>query len=117
VAALALGFLVDQSAAPEAVDAAPHGQRVVEQVDVLPLQRQGLGLPQAQGEGDRPAGGVADLRGGFEDGAGLLEVEGGGDVPGPLRRRIDQGGDVVRHVTALDGDGEGAGKDPVVAEH
>ena len=45
LAAPGLGLLVDESAAPDAVDAAPHGQRVVEQVDVLPLQRQGLGLP------------------------------------------------------------------------
>ncbi|WP_347059718.1 hypothetical protein ABC795_04540 [Blastococcus sp. HT6-30] len=45
LAAAGLGLLVDQPAAADAVDAASHGQRVVEQVDVLPLQRQGLGLP------------------------------------------------------------------------
>jgi hypothetical protein len=50
VAALALRFLVDQAAA-DAVDAAPHRERVAEQVDVLPLQRERLGLAQAEGEG------------------------------------------------------------------
>jgi hypothetical protein len=51
------------------VDAAPapHRQGVVEQVDALPLQRESLGLAQAQGEGDGPAGGVADPRGGSQD--------------------------------------------------
>jgi hypothetical protein len=48
VAALALGLLVDQPGAPEEVDASPQPQGVVEQVDVLPLQPEGLGLPQAQ---------------------------------------------------------------------
>src|SRR3954466_13498189 len=48
--------------------------------------------------------------------AGLLEVERGGDVAGPLRGWVDQAGDIARNVTALDGDGEGAGQDPVVAQ-
>jgi hypothetical protein len=66
---------------------------------------QGLGLAQAEGEGDGPAGGVADLRGGFQDGAILLEVEGSGDVARVLRRRVDERGDVAGGVAALDGDG------------
>nr|WP_142026743.1 hypothetical protein [Blastococcus colisei] len=45
LAAAGLGFLVDQPATADPVDAAPHGQRVAEQIDVLPLQCQGLGLP------------------------------------------------------------------------
>nr|WP_244522719.1 hypothetical protein [Geodermatophilus africanus] len=117
VAAFALGLLVDQSTAPDAVDAAPHRQRVVQQVDVLPLQRQGLGLAQAQGEGDRPTGGVADVRRCLQDCAGLLQVEGGGEVARALRRWVDERGDVAGDVAALDRDGEGPGQDPVVAEH
>jgi hypothetical protein len=37
------------------MDAAPHRERVVEQVDVLPLQREGLGLAQAESQRDGPA--------------------------------------------------------------
>jgi hypothetical protein len=75
VAPLALRLLVDQPATADAVDAAPDGESVGQQVDVLPLQRQGLGLAQAQGERDGPAGGVADVRRGLQDGAGLGEVQ------------------------------------------
>jgi hypothetical protein len=95
VAALALGLLVDQPAAADPVDAAPDREGVVEQVDVLPLQRERLGLPQAEGEGDGPAGGVANLSGGFQDGAGLVEVEGCGQVARPLGWRVDEAGDVA----------------------
>jgi hypothetical protein len=83
------------------VDAAPDREGVVEQVDVLPLKGEGLGLAQAQSQRDRPAGRVPDGRSRFEDGAGLGEVEGGGQVAGPLGWWVDQGGDVARDVAAL----------------
>ncbi|MDK3258167.1 hypothetical protein QOZ86_16810 [Blastococcus capsensis] len=117
LAAAGLGLLVDQPAAADPVDAPPDRQRAREQVDVFPLQRQGLGLPQAEGEGDGPASGVADVRRGFEDGAGLAEVEGGGDVAGALGGRVDEGGDVAGDVSALDRNRERPGQDPVVAQH
>ena len=50
------------------------------------------------GRGRRSRGGVADVRGGFQDGAGVIEVQRGGDVAGPLRRRVDHVGDVPRDV-------------------
>src|SRR3712207_7917429 len=103
--------------APDAVDAAPHGEGAGEQVDVLPLQRDGLGLAQAEGERDGPAGGVADAGSGVQDGAGLAEVEGGGDVARALGGRVDEGGGVAGAVAALDGGAEGPGQDAVVAEH
>nr|WP_231486492.1 hypothetical protein [Candidatus Blastococcus massiliensis] len=117
LAAAGLGLLVDQPAAPDAVDAPPHGESACERVDVLPLQRQGFGLSEAEGESDGPAGGVADVRGGSQDGARLAEVEGGGDVARALCGRVDEGGDVAGHVSALDGDGERPGQNPVVAQH
>nr|WP_083606480.1 hypothetical protein [Geodermatophilus obscurus] len=117
VAALALGLLVHQPGATDAVDAAPHGERAGEQVDVLPLQRQRLGLAQAEGEGDGPAGGVAHAGSGVQHGAGLAEVEGGGDVAGALGGWVDEGGDVARDVPALDGDGQRPGQNAVVAQH
>nr|WP_242471126.1 MULTISPECIES: hypothetical protein [unclassified Blastococcus] len=117
LAAPGLGLLVDQPAAADAVDAAPDRQRAGEQVDVLPLQRQGLGLPQAEGEGDGPAGGVAHTSRGSQDGAGLIEVEGGGDVALLLGRWIDEAGHVAGDVAALHGDGERSGQDAVMAQH
>ncbi|MDT0278163.1 hypothetical protein RM425_19855 [Blastococcus sp. DSM 46792] len=117
LAAAGLGLLVDQPASADPVDAPPDRQRACEEVDVLPLQRQGLGLPQAEREGDGPAGGVADAGRGVQHGTGLAEVEGGGDVAGALGRRVDERGDVARDVAALDGDGEGTGQDAVVPEH
>jgi hypothetical protein len=44
LAPLGLGCLVDQAAALDPVDGASYGQRVVEQVDVAPLQRERFGL-------------------------------------------------------------------------
>ncbi len=117
MAALALGLLIDQATPADPVDAAPDHEGVVEQVDVLPLQREGFGLAQAEGQRDGPAGRVADGDGGFEDGAGLVEVQGGGEVALPLGGRVDQGGDVARDMAALDGDREGPGQDAVVPEH
>ncbi|WP_245160488.1 hypothetical protein [Blastococcus sp. CT_GayMR20] len=116
VTALALGFLVDQTAA-DAVDAAPHGEGAGEQVDVLPLQRKRLGLAQAEGQRDGPAGGVAHAGSRLEDGACLAEVEGGGDLARALGGRVDEGGDVAGDMPALDGDGEGPGQDAVMAQH
>ncbi|WP_245177477.1 hypothetical protein [Geodermatophilus sp. DF01-2] len=117
LAAAGLGLLVDQPAAADPVDAPPDRERAGEQVDVLPLQRQGLGLAQAEGQRDGPAGGVAHMSRGFEHGTGLAEVEGGGDVAGALGGRVDEGGDVARDVAALDGDGERPGQDAVVPQH
>ncbi|WP_347059719.1 hypothetical protein ABC795_04545 [Blastococcus sp. HT6-30] len=54
---------------------------------------------------------------GFEDGVGLAEVEGGGDVALLLGGRIDQAGHVAGNVPALDGDGERSGQDAVMAQH
>src|SRR3712207_8620658 len=88
--------------APDAVDAAPHGEGAGEQVDVLPLKREGLGLAQAEGERDGPAGGAADAGCGLQDGAGLSEVGGGGDVARALGGRADEGGDAARDVSQLD---------------
>jgi len=98
------------------VDAAPDREGVVEQVDVLPLQREGFGLAQAERQRDRPTGRVADGGGGFQDGAGLVEVESGGQVARPLGRRVDEGGDVTGNVAALDRDREGPRQDAVVPE-
>src|SRR3712207_7945069 len=53
------------------------------------------------GEGDGPAGGVADVRGCLQDGAGLAEVQGGGDVAGALGGWVDECGDVDRKSTRL----------------
>nr|WP_218122273.1 hypothetical protein [Blastococcus aurantiacus] len=117
LAAAGLGLLVHQPAAADTVDAAPHGEGAGQRVDVLPLQRQRLGLAQAEGERDGPAGGVADAGCGLQHGAGLTEVECGGEVAGALGGRVDEGGDVARDVSALDGDGEGPGQDAVVAQH
>nr|WP_246078580.1 hypothetical protein [Modestobacter excelsi] len=117
LAAAGLGLLVDQPAAADPVDAAPHAQGAGQRVDVLPLQRQRLGLAQAEGERDGPAGGVAHGGGRFQDGAGLAEVECGGDVAVALGGRVDEGGDVAGDVAALDGDGEGPGQDAVVPQH
>nr|WP_245753770.1 hypothetical protein [Geodermatophilus ruber] len=99
------------------MDAAPDHEGVVEQVDVLPLQRERLGLAQAEGQGDGPACRVAHGGGRFKDGAGFAEVQGGGQVARLLRGRVDQGGDVAGDVAALDGDGQGPGQDPVMPEH
>ncbi|MBY3552629.1 hypothetical protein HGI15_04315 [Modestobacter lapidis] len=49
LAAAGLGLLVDQPAAADPVDAAPHGEGAGQRVDVLPLQRKRLGLAQAEG--------------------------------------------------------------------
>jgi hypothetical protein len=76
-----------------------------------------LRLALAEGQGNRPAGRVAHGRGGLEDGAGLVEVQGGGQVARPLGRRVDEARDVARDVAALDRDREGAGQDAVVPEH
>ncbi|WNV76698.1 hypothetical protein RTG05_05340 [Geodermatophilus sp. DSM 44513] len=117
LAAAGLGLLVDQPAAADAVDAPPDRKGVGEQLDVLPLQRQGLGLAQAEGERDGPTGGVADAGCGVQDGAGLFEVEGGGDVARALGGRVDERGDVAGNVPALDGDGQRPGQDAVVAQN
>nr|WP_254781562.1 hypothetical protein [Modestobacter sp. DSM 44400] len=117
LAAPGLGLLVDQTAAADPVDAAPHRESAGEQVNVLPLQRQRLGLPQAERQGDGPAGGVAHVLGRGQDGAGLAEVHGGGDVALLLGGRVDQGRDVAGDVAALHGDGERAGQDAVLAQH
>nr|WP_236828249.1 MULTISPECIES: hypothetical protein [unclassified Blastococcus] len=115
LAAAGLGLLVDQPAAPDPVDAAPYGEGAGQRVDVLPLQRQRLRLAEAEGERDGPAGRVAHGRGGPQDGAGLAEVEGCGDVALLLGGRVDERGDVAGDVSALDGHGEGPGQDAVVA--
>jgi hypothetical protein len=47
---------------------------------------------------------------GLEDGAGLAEIECGGDVAGALGGWVDEGGDVAGDVSALDGDGERPGQ-------
>nr|WP_231839551.1 hypothetical protein [Blastococcus saxobsidens] len=117
LAAPGLGLLVDQPAAPDAVDAPPDRERAREQVDVLPLQRQGLGLPQAEREGDGPAGAVADAGRGVQHGAGLAEVERGGDVARALGGWIDEPGHVAGDVAPLHGNGERSGQDAVVAQH
>jgi hypothetical protein len=57
------------------------------------------------------------VRGGFQDGPGLLEVESGGDVAGSLRGRVDERGDGARDVAALDRNREGPGQDAVVPEN
>lgn len=62
-------------------------------------------MAQAQGKGDCPTGGVADVRRCLQDCAGLRQVEGGGDVARALRRWVDERGDVAGDVAALDGDG------------
>ncbi|MCO7219575.1 hypothetical protein NH342_07080 [Klenkia sp. PcliD-1-E] len=116
LAAPGLGLLVDQPAAADAVDAAPNREGAGQQVDVLPLQGQRLGLPQAEGESDGPAGRVPRVSGRGQDGAGLAEVEGGGDVALLLRRWVDEGDDVAGDVTPLDGDGQRPGQDPVLAQ-
>ena len=115
--ATGLGLLVDESAATDPVDAAPHGEGAGQRVDVLPLQRERLGLAQAEGERDGPTGGVADAGCGVQYGASIPEVEGGGDVARALGGRVDEGGDVTGDVAALDGDSEGPGQDAVVAQH
>jgi hypothetical protein len=56
LAPLAIGLLVDQATAADPEDAAPDRERVVEEVDVLPLQREGLGLAQTERQGHAPAG-------------------------------------------------------------
>nr|WP_245852270.1 hypothetical protein [Blastococcus aggregatus] len=117
LAAAGLGLLVDQSAAADSVDAPPDRQRAREQVDVLPLQGQCLGLPKAEGESDGPAGGVADAGRGVQHGAGLAKVEGGGDVALLLSRWIDEPGHVAGDVAPLHGDGERSGQDAVMAQH
>nr|WP_236835557.1 hypothetical protein [Blastococcus sp. KM273129] len=117
LAAACLGLLVDEPSAADPVDAAPHREGAGQRIDVLPLQRQRLGLAQAEGEGDGPAGGVADAGRGVQHGAGLAEVEGGGQVALPLGRWVDEGGDVAGNVSALDGDGERPRQDAVMAQH
>jgi hypothetical protein len=116
LAAPGLGLLVDQPAA-DAVDAAPHGEGVGQQVDVLPLQRERPGLAQAEREGDGPPGFVPGASGRLEDGACLVEVQGGGEAALLLRWWVDERGDIARDVAALDRDGQGPGQDAVVPEN
>ena len=99
-AALGLGRLEDEALALDAVDRAPHRERATEQIDILPLQGERFGLPQAAGEGDGPAGGVALTTSGCQHGRGFLDGERGGDVARLLRGRVDEAGDVAVHATA-----------------
>ena len=48
---------------------------------------------------------------------GLVEVERGREVAAALRGRVDERGDVAGDVPALHRDRQGAGQDPVVAQH
>ena len=53
-AALRLRRFEDQPDAGDALQGPPHRQRVVDQIDVFPLQSERFGLAQAQGESDGP---------------------------------------------------------------
>ncbi len=54
---------------------------------------------------------------GVQDGGRLFERERGGDLARPLRRRVDQRGDVAVDALALHRDLERAGDDPVHPQH
>ena len=92
---------------------ATHGQPVIWEVDVSPLECERLGLPESECQRNGPARRVAPAARRPQDGACLIEVQWGGGVAESLGGRVDQSGDIAVDPSALHGDLEGPGDDPV----
>src|ERR1700728_2342744 len=82
------------------------------QVDILPAQANGFGLPDAYGARHRPPGAVAPLGGGSQDAASLFPGQ-RLDVDILTGRRVDQGADVLADLAPLPGDLQRAAQNPV----
>lgn len=82
------------------------------QVHVLPAEPDRLGLPDADCEGDRPAGAVAPAYGCAEDAACLVTGQ-RLDVGKSADGCVDQAGNIASDLAAFPGDLQPAGDDPV----